>query len=157
MSEELDIHTKRLTTEGGSQSELKEKALIADKGTYSTHISQISTQEVSHKSSFDDLSDLASSSLSAEVLFSELAFPTGKVNQKVCRSFPQAKSPLYESLSVASQGAVHKNVADLKSVLETLETDLMPVDLRATVSGRKSAVLLELPKTSTLLRARKTR
>lgn len=157
MTEEEGIHTMRKAGKYAYQPEIKEKAWKDDKGTLSAHFSQISTQEVSHKSSFDDLSDLASSDLSAEALLSELAFPTGKVSQKVCRSFPQAKSPLYESLSAASKGAVHQNVVDMKRVLETLETDLVPVDVRAAVSGRKSVVLLELPKTSTLLRARKTR
>ena len=153
MTEAEGIHTKRKAGKLTYKSEGEERVRSA---THSAHFSLLSTQEVSYKSSFDDLTNMTCS-LSSEVLLSELAFPTGKVFQKLSQSSQNGKSPLYQPLSCEATSSALQSVSDLKRVMEILEADLAPVDVRAYVGGRKPAILMELPKNSTLLRLRRTR
>jgi len=154
MTEEADILAQRKADKATWRPESGDKP---GKGTISAQFSQLSTQEVSHKSSYDDLTDLPSRCLSVGVLFSELAFPTGKLSQKISLPCPKASRPLYQCLSTASATAALQQTSDLNRVFETLERDLEPVDVRAAVAVRKPHVTIGLPKTSSLFRARKTR
>lgn len=119
--------------------------------------SQPSTQESSHKSSFDGIQNLCFSAVVPKVLLKEMAFPTGRLSLQLSHEHLKAESVHFQPLSDLTIQRVLKNQSNLLKVLETLEEKLQPVDLKIEVRPARPAIVMGLPTTSTLLRTRKNR
>lgn len=122
-----------------------------------TSQSQPSTQETSHKSSFDGIQDLFFSAVVPKTLLREMAFPTGRLSLQLSHKHSKAKSAPFQPLSESTTRCVLRNQSDLCKVLETLEEELAPVDLKIEVRPVRPAIIIGLPNTSTLLQTRKRR
>lgn len=118
-------------------------------------LSQPSTQEGSHKASFDGLQDWKA--IAPQAVLREMAFPTGRLCQQLSQRSQKDHSAFYQPLSDSATSRVLLNLAHLREVLETLEEELEPVDLRTRKALKKPAILVGVPAASTLLRSRKPR
>ena len=119
--------------------------------------SQLSTQESSHKSSFDGIQNLCFSAVIPKALLKEMAFPTGRLSLQLSHEHSKAKSVDFQPLSESTAHCVLQNQSDLRKVLETLEEQLEPVDLKIEVRPVRPVIIMGLPSTSTLFRTRKHR
>lgn len=118
-------------------------------------LSQPSTQEGSHKASFDGVQDWPT--IAPKALLREMTFPTGKLSQQYSKCAQKAQFACFRPLSECASSRALANVAHLREVFETLEEELEPVDLRTRKALQRPAIVIGFPTASTLLRTRKLR
>lgn len=140
-----------------SNEKTKSKEEKASKGQVSAPISQVPSSKVSTKDSSSDIPDYSLGQISLEDLKKELAFPTHKWSGLSAKRGNKRTWEVFKPLDEGSLSEARRGVAALQKVLETLEEELIPIDFKSSVNDKKPLVLMSVPATSTLLRARKSR